>query len=85
MINEQTQGKILMAASLLIIVSIIAYGILNTPDKRNSLEKISDMVNEMPQGMDKAVRQLESRTPAEKLDDAIGDVGDDLKKSTNQN
>jgi hypothetical protein len=32
----------------------------------------------------KAARQLESRTPGEKLDDAASDAGEDLRKATNQ-
>jgi hypothetical protein len=34
--------------------------------------------------MDKAARQLEERTPGEKLEDSTGDAVDNVKKSINQ-
>jgi hypothetical protein len=74
--------KILILA--FIIAGIIGYFVLNTPDKRSSGEKISDAIHELPNGVDKAARQLEDRTPAEKLEDAAGDAADDLKKTMNQ-
>lgn len=67
-----------------IIVAVIGYYVLNAPDRRTAGEKVSDAINELPSGVDKAARQLENRTPAEKLKDAAKDVGNDIKKSTNQ-
>lgn len=71
-------------AALAIAVAIGGYYILNAPDQRSTGDKIGDAINELPNGVDKAVRQLEDRTPGEKLKDAVNDVGDDIKKSTNQ-
>jgi hypothetical protein len=78
------QDKFLIAAALGLVIIIGGYYVLTTPDTRNTGEKVSDAINEMPNGMDKAVRQLEDRTPAEKLGDAAEDAGEDLKKSINQ-
>jgi len=79
-----SSGKFLVTATLVVVIAVLAYYVLNAPDKRNAGEKMSDAINELPKGVDKAARQLESRTPADKLNDAAKDAGDDLKKATNQ-
>lgn len=73
-----------MIAVLTVFVAVIGYYILNAPDNRNAGEKVSDAINELPKGVDKAARQLEDRTPGEKLGDVVKDAGDDAKKATNQ-
>jgi len=65
--------------ALAIAVAVGGYFILNAPDQRSPGDKIGDAINELPNGVDKAVRELEDRTPGEKLGDAIEDAGDDLK------
>lgn len=82
--TQQPQGKILMMIGLVVVIGIVGYYVLNAPDKRSAGDKIGDAINELPKGVDKAARQLEDRTPADKLNDAAKDAGDDLKKATNQ-
>jgi hypothetical protein len=82
--TEKTSNNFLLTASLVLIFAIGAYYVLNAPDRRNAGEKMSDAINELPNGLDKAGRQLESRTPADKLGDAVKDAGNEIKKSTNQ-
>lgn len=77
-------GKILAIAVFVIVISIVGYYLLNAPDKRGPLDKASDAVQELPNGVDKAARQLEDRTPGEKLKDTAADEVDDVKKATNQ-
>jgi len=77
-------GKTIAIVLFVIVIAISGYYILNAPDNRNAAEKVGDAIHELPQGADKAGRQLESRTPGEKLEDGAKDVGDDIKKSTNQ-
>ena len=67
-----------------LLVAILGYFILNTPDHRNAGEKIGDAVNALPQGVDKAARQLEDRTPGQKLEDSAHDAKQDVKKAINQ-
>ena len=74
----------LLIAIVALIVGVIGYTIMTKPDQRNSGEKISDAVNELPNGVDKAARQLEDRTPAEKFGDAAEDAGDDFNKTMNR-
>ena len=80
----QNNGKFVFTAILIIIVAVISYSILNAPDRRSGGQKISDAIHELPNGADKASRQLENRTPGDKLRDAAKDAGDDVKKATNQ-
>jgi hypothetical protein len=67
--------------ALIILVSV-GYGILTMPDKRNTMEKVGDAVHELPQGLDKAERQLEGRTPGQKVGDSVKDAGDKIKDNT---
>jgi cell division protein FtsL len=76
-------GKNILIAAALVVIVVIAYSVLQTPDRRSGGQKISDAINELPNGVDKAARQLEDRTPADKLNDAAKDAGDDIKKATN--
>ncbi len=57
---------------------------MTAPDKRDPGQKIGDAVNELHNGPEKAARQLESRTPGDKLQDAVKDEKKDIKKSLNQ-
>lgn len=56
-----------------IILVIAGYALLTMPDQRNTTEKVGDAIHELPQGIDKAARELEDRTPGERLGDAIKD------------
>ena len=69
---------------VIILVAIVGALVLNAPDRRSPGEKIGDAIHELPNGVDKAGRQLQDRTPADKLKDAAKDAGDNVKKSVNQ-
>jgi hypothetical protein len=55
-------------------LALLAYSVLTMPDHRTTTEKVGDAVHELPKGVDKAGRQLEDRTPGEKLGDTIKDT-----------
>lgn len=80
--NKQTKG--LLVVVVVLLLAVVAYGALTMPDRRNTAEKVGDAIHELPQGVDKAARQLEDRTPGEKIGDAVKDVGDEIKDSTNR-
>ena len=82
--SQQPQVKTIMMIGVIIIIGIVGYYVLNAPDRRNAGEKVNDAINELPGGADKAARQLNDRTPGDKLNDAAKDAGEDLKKATNQ-
>ncbi len=82
--TTQPQSKFLAMTVLVFAIAIVGYLVLNAPDRRNNEQKLSDAINELPHGIDKAARQLKDRTPGEKLGDAARDAGNDIKKATNQ-
>jgi hypothetical protein len=77
-------GKYILVLGLIAVFGLVTYSVLNAPDRRSTGTKIGDAINELPNGVDKAARQLENRTPADKLNDAAKDATDDVKKATNQ-
>ncbi len=58
---------------VILALAFLAYSVLTLPDHRTGTEKVSDAVHDLPQGLDKASRQLEDRTPGQKLGDTIKD------------
>jgi len=81
MIDNKYKGPLI--AVVLVIIAILAYRMLTMPDQRNATDKIGDAVHELPQGVDKAARQMEDRTPGQKLGDSVKDAGDKIKENTN--
>ena len=82
--NTKSFGRNLLTIAACAVILVVAYAVLYAPDRRTGSQKLSDAMHELPQGVDKAARQLEDRTPADKLKDAANDAGNDLKKATNQ-
>ena len=76
--------KFLPVVAIVLVIAIIGYYVLNTPDRRDAGQKIGDAINELHNGPDKAARQLESRTPGDKLQDVVKDKKEDVKKAINQ-
>jgi hypothetical protein len=73
--EQGKMGKTLAIAIAVLAVAAIAYAVLTMPDRRTTSEKIGDAIHDIDQGPDKAARDLEDRTPGQKL-------GDDLKDAT---
>jgi hypothetical protein len=76
--------KFISITVVVLIVIVTGYYILNAPDQRDAGQKIGDAIKELPNGTDKAARQLEDRTPGKKLEDATQDEKQDIKKALNQ-
>ena len=72
-------NKTLMVVIVALLVAILGYFVLTTPEHKTVGEKIGDAVHELPNGVDKAARQLEDRSPADKIQDAAHDAKEDLK------
>lgn len=70
---NRTRVLSLIVAVLLIVV---AYFMLTKPDNRGPLEKVGDAVGRLDEGVDDAARELEDRTPAERIEDGIEDATD---------
>jgi gas vesicle protein len=76
-----SSGKVLITVALIIAIAAVGYFVLNAPDQRTTGEKIGNAIDELPNGADEAVKQLEDRTLGEKLDDAVKDAGNDLDEA----
>ena len=81
MIDEKYKTALIVV--VLVIVAILGYGALTMRDQRSATEKVGDAIHNLPQGIDKAERQLEDRTPGQRLGDAVKDSGDRIKENTN--
>lgn len=57
-----------------ILVVVAGYVVLTKPDQRNGFEKVGDAVSELPNGVDNAARELEDRTPGERIVDDVKDA-----------
>ena len=80
---DNSNNKKYMSAAIIVAVVLIGYFVLTRPDQRSAIQKIDDAVNELPNGVEKASRQLDSRTPGDKLKDVAKDTKEDIKKATN--
>jgi len=80
--NTATSSNKVIGLIVVLILAILAYGVLTMPDRRTGTEKIGDAIHDLDKGPDKAARQLEDRTPGQKLGDAVKDAGDDIKRNT---
>lgn len=76
--------KLIPVVIVVLIALIIGYYVLNAPDRRDFGQKVGDAISELDQGPEKAARQLESRTPGDKLQDAVQDQKEDIQKALNQ-
>jgi peptidoglycan hydrolase CwlO-like protein len=65
--------------ALVAVIGIIIFIFATAPDNRTTGDKIGDAVDELP-NVGKAADQLQDKTPAEKLDDAVEDIGDKMKE-----
>lgn len=81
-----SKSKTLYLVVFGVVAIALTWGVLTMPDQRSTGDRLGDAVDSLTagQGADKAVRQLEPRTPGEKLGDAVKDAGQDLKNATQQ-
>lgn len=70
---NNSSTRTLLIAIVAILVIGFGYIMMNQPDNRSVGQKISDAADELP-NLNKAGRQLEERTPAEKVGDAVKDA-----------
>ena len=66
-------SKTALTAVIVLILAVLTWSVLTMPDNRNTAEKVGDAIHDLPQGVDKAARQLEDRTPGQKLGYKIKD------------
>jgi len=81
MIDTKYKGPLTIVA--IVIIAVVAYGVLTMQDQRSTTDRMSDAIRELPHGVDKAERELQDRTPGQRLGDDVKDAGDKIKDNTN--
>ena len=66
--------KTILTVVVVALIAVVAYVVLTKPDNRNCFEKAGDAISELPNGVDNAARELEDRTPGEKIVDDVKDA-----------
>lgn len=82
--NSNSKSTVLiMVVAVIALLAIVAYAIMQAPDRRSTGERVGDAVSNLSDGVDNAAEQLQDRTPAQKLGDAVEDAGDKVQDATN--
>ena len=78
--SSSSRSLLLVLVAAVLIIGVIY--IMNLPDRRSGGEKIGDAVDTLSQGggLKKAGRELEDRTPGERVGDAVHDAKDDIQR-----
>ena len=71
-----SNSKAILGVLVLVVLGVVAYGALTMPDNRSFNEKVGDAVGKLDDGVDDAARELEDRTPAERIEDEVNDATD---------
>ena len=72
--NKPIMYGVLVA--LVAVVGVGAYAMLTAPDGRTVNEHIGDAISSLDEGADDAARELQDRTPAERIQDEYQDATD---------
>ena len=75
-VNSNKNIPIILGAIFVLVLGFVAYGALYAPDTRSGGEKVGDAISKLDEGVDDAARELEDRTPAERIGDEIDDARD---------
>jgi len=74
---------IVLTIAVILALGFLAYSFLNMPDNRTVGEKIDDSVNALKHDSPKqAVRELQNRTPGQKIGEAVEDAGEKIQDET---
>lgn len=69
-------GKIIVGILVLLVIGVGAFAALNAPDERSTGQHIEDAIDNLDEGVDDAARELEDRTPLERMEDEYNDATD---------
>lgn len=69
-------AKIVLGVVATAFLVVFAYGLLTMPDQRSTGERVGDAIGQLENGVDDAARELEPRTPGERIRDEWDDRTD---------
>jgi hypothetical protein len=75
-IMSNTNTNVIIGVLIVAVVAVAGYAMLTMPDQRSTGDRIGDAVDQLDNGLDDAARELEDRTPAERIRDDINDATD---------
>ncbi len=75
--NYPTGSQTVLVIAAVIILAGLGYYAFNGTDQRTTAEHVGDAISNLPNGVDRAAKELNDKTPAEKIGDK---VKDELKK-----
>ena len=81
--QSQSLGRSLFILLVIVVVGMAAYAILNKPDDRNAVQKVGDAIQKLPEGGTKAARELQDRTPADRISDSVKDEKNKIENNGN--
>ncbi|MGE3479587.1 MAG: hypothetical protein AB7G80_08960 [Dongiaceae bacterium] len=73
-------NRALIAALVIVVIAILGYLFLTQPDRRTTGERVGDAVEQLSDGVNDAGRELQDRTPAERLRDNAEEMKEDLRR-----
>jgi hypothetical protein len=75
---QANNSKFVIGGLIVALLAVIAFGVLNMPDRRSPGEKVGDAIGKLGdgQGVDDAARELKDRTPAQRIEDGVKDATD---------
>ncbi|MGE0251856.1 MAG: hypothetical protein AB7G80_01500 [Dongiaceae bacterium] len=73
-------NRALIAALVIVVIAILGYLFLTQPDRRTTGERVGDAVEQLSDGVGDAGRELQDRTPAERLRDNAEEMKEDLRR-----
>ena len=80
--NTNRSTVFIMIIAIAALLAIVAYAIMQAPDRRTTGERVGDAVSNLSNGVEEAGESLQDRTPAQKLGDAVEDAGDRVERAT---
>lgn len=75
---QNKNAKVIVTVLIVAVLAVLAFAFLNMPDRRGPGEKIGDAISQVGNGngLDDAARELQDRTPGERIKDGIEDATD---------
>lgn len=71
--NNPSGSQTVLVIVAIIILGGLGYYAFNGADHRTTAEHVGDAISNLPNGVDRAAKELENKTPAEKIGDKIKD------------
>ena len=77
-IATSNNSRFIIGGLIVALLAVIAFGVLNMPDRRTPGQKVGDAIGKLSdgQGVDDAARELKSRTPGQRIEDGVKDATD---------